>query len=83
MPIYDYRCNACGHVFEALVRRAEVPACPSCASADLERQTSLPTVQSSGTRAQALKAAKRRDKGQATDRMHERLKYEESHDRHG
>jgi putative FmdB family regulatory protein len=83
MPIYEYRCTACGHAFELLVRRGDSPVCPECDSAQLERRTSLPTVQSSGTRAQALRAAKKRDKAQATDRMHERLKYEESHDRHG
>jgi putative FmdB family regulatory protein len=83
MPIHEYRCTACGEAFEALIRGGEAAACPACGSADLERQTSLPTVQSSGTRANALKAAKKRDGAQATDRMHERLKYEESHDRHG
>ena len=30
-----------------------------------------------------MKAAKKRDAGQAQDRMHNRLHYEESHDRHG
>lgn len=83
MPIYEYRCVACGHAFEALVRGDAPATCPSCESQDLVRQTSLPTVQSTGTRANALKAAKTRDRAQATDRMHERLKYEESHDRHG
>jgi putative FmdB family regulatory protein len=83
MPIYEYRCTACDEAFEALIRGSEAAACPECGSADLERQTSLPTVQSSGTRANALEAARKRDRTQATDRMHERLKYEESHDRHG
>ena len=83
MPIYDYRCKACGNDFEALVRREESPSCPSCAGDDIERQASVPTVHSPGTRARALRAAKKRDKAQGTDRMHERLRYEESHDRHG
>jgi putative FmdB family regulatory protein len=83
MPIYEYRCTACGDAFEALVRGDEAAVCPACGSADLERQTSLPTVQSASTRANALNAAKKRDRAQASDRMHERLKYEESHDRHG
>ncbi|OPZ29048.1 MAG: Zinc ribbon domain protein [Lentisphaerae bacterium ADurb.BinA184] len=32
MPIYEYKCAACGHRFERLVRRpADVPkACPEC-----------------------------------------------------
>jgi hypothetical protein len=30
-----------------------------------------------------MRAAKQRDASQARDRMHERLHYEKSHDRHG
>lgn len=34
MPIYEYRCEACGHVTEALVRssRARKPKCGQCGS---------------------------------------------------
>ena len=83
MPIYEYSCRVCGHAFELLVRKDTTPACPSCESSDLERQNSLPTVQSSGTRSLAMRAAKKRDAAQGKDRMHEQLKYEQSHDRHG
>ena len=44
---------------------------------------SLPRVKSSGTHDLAMRAAKKRDAVQARDRMHERIRYEESHDRHG
>jgi putative FmdB family regulatory protein len=37
MPIYDYNCKACGHAFETLVRSGTVPACPKCASTELEK----------------------------------------------
>jgi putative FmdB family regulatory protein len=37
MPLYDFRCRACGHEFEALVRPPAAPVCSSCASDDLER----------------------------------------------
>lgn len=40
MPLYSYRCNACDHGFETLVRSGETPACPSCGSAGLSRQLS-------------------------------------------
>ena len=83
MPIYEYRCTSCDHQFEALIRGAEKPSCPECSGEDLERQTSLPTVHSSGTHGLAMKAAKKRDAASASDRMKERMKYEESHDRHG
>ncbi|MGH7751668.1 MAG: FmdB family zinc ribbon protein [Gemmatimonadales bacterium] len=83
MPIYEYACKSCRHRFETLVRGRQVPACPSCGSRKLERMLSLPGLQTPGTRAKALKAAKKRDAAQATDRMHDRLQYEQSHDRHG
>ncbi len=83
MPIYEYSCEECEHQFEELVRGDEVPQCPSCGSEQLERLMSLPRVSSESTRALSMKAAKKRDAGQANDRMHDRLHYEESHDRHG
>ncbi|NNF27924.1 MAG: zinc ribbon domain-containing protein [Gemmatimonadetes bacterium] len=83
MPIYEYRCEGCAHEFETLVRGEARPACPECASEELERLMSLPRVKSSTTRDLAMRAAKKRDAGQAKDRMHERIRYEESHDRHG
>jgi putative FmdB family regulatory protein len=45
MPLYDYRCGACGAAFEMLVRSSTVPACPQCASTALERQLSLTAPQ--------------------------------------
>ncbi len=83
MPIYEYSCQACGQRFEQLVRRDTTPACPACGGRVLERLTSLPSVQSEGTHNLAMRAAKHRDAAQAKDRMHEQLKYEQSHDRHG
>lgn len=57
MPLYDYRCSACGQQFELLVRSNTVPACPHCAATALERLVSLTAPQ--GT-SQALIAAGRR-----------------------
>jgi len=37
VPLFDFRCRACGEVFEALVRPPVVPGCPACAATDLER----------------------------------------------
>ena len=44
---------------------------------------SLPSVQTPGTKAKGLESAKSRDAALAKDRMHQRLQYEQSHDRHG
>jgi len=40
MPIYEFRCLACGRVFEKLFLKADDEAdlaCPACASVSLER----------------------------------------------
>ena len=79
MPIFEYRCKGCQHEFEALVRKSDVPACPSCKATDLERLLSLPALKTETTKAQAMKAAKARDKAQGTERTIEQLKYERSH----
>jgi putative FmdB family regulatory protein len=83
MPIYDYECKSCGQSFEAFIRGAIKPMCEACGSGDVEKMLSLPAVHSEGTRANALKAAKKRDVALGKDRMHEQLRYEQTHDRHG
>lgn len=83
MPIYDYGCQSCGHRFEALVLKRPPPACPECESEDIERELSLPRVQSSSTRAQAMRAARKRDAGRGRERVQEQLRYERNHDREG
>lgn len=83
MPIFDYKCPACGHTFEALVLKGKEPACAQCGNASLERLISLPAVKSSTTSDLAMRSAKRRDAAQAAERSHAQLQYEKSHDRHG
>lgn len=83
MPVYEYDCRECGDPFEALIRKAETPRCPSCGSEDLERRISLPAVKSDTTRDRSMRAAKKRDRALGRERMMQRLEYENSHDRHG
>jgi putative FmdB family regulatory protein len=42
MPIYEYRCEACGHEFETLLKTAaEAPVkCPVCGKAKLKKKFS-------------------------------------------
>ena len=44
MPLYEYVCRKCCKQFEALVFGADVPTCPACRSADLERVLSVVSV---------------------------------------
>lgn len=52
MPMYDYRCRSCGHVFEELVVSSSVPdsevACPACGARDAERLVSAPRIATGG-----------------------------------
>ena len=42
MPLYEYRCEACGHECEVLqgIREAELTLCPNCAEPKLHRVVS-------------------------------------------
>ncbi|MGI6621474.1 MAG: FmdB family zinc ribbon protein [Bacillota bacterium] len=37
MPIFEYKCKHCGKVFECLVRKHDIPACPDCGTQDLTK----------------------------------------------
>lgn len=47
MPLYEYKCSACDHPFEELVRGDETVSCPDCDSADVVKQLSAFAVSSS------------------------------------
>ncbi|MCL4813465.1 MAG: zinc ribbon domain-containing protein [Vicinamibacteraceae bacterium] len=51
MPMFEYRCRACGREFEKLIlstRQAPDVACPGCESAEVERLLSTFGVGSGG-----------------------------------
>lgn len=80
MPLYDLRCRSCAHEFEALVRGATLPPCPTCGSGEPERLLSLPALKSDARTERIRTETKRRDAAVAKDRAHEQRKYEQSHD---
>jgi putative FmdB family regulatory protein len=80
MPLYDFRCTACGAEAELLVRAAATPTCPACGSEALDRLPSLPAVRSDATRAVVGRYTRRRDAAQARERVNEQRNYERNHD---
>ncbi len=51
MPIYEYRCAACGHDLEALQKMSEAPMrkCPECGKSQLKRLVSAPQFRLKGS----------------------------------
>ncbi|MBT3294681.1 MAG: zinc ribbon domain-containing protein [Verrucomicrobia bacterium] len=51
MPIYEYRCEACGHAFEHLARTLSdvAAACPECGAAKPAKQLSAFSTTDSST----------------------------------
>ncbi len=51
MPIYEYRCDACGHYLDALQKIADAPLrdCPSCGASALRRLVSAPNFRLKGS----------------------------------
>ena len=68
MPLYEYKCRACGHQFEALVRGTNQPVCPSCQDTDLEKLLSLFAVDSDTTRQSNLQAGRKHIRKEHRDR---------------
>ena len=50
MPIYEYCCQECGHLLEAIQKLADAPLtnCPECGRPALKKQVSAPTFRLSG-----------------------------------
>jgi len=80
MPLYEFECRACRHRFEALVRTADLPACPECQGHDLERLLSMFAVSSEHTRRSNLEAA--RWKNAKIQRDKQIAEHEQAHHHH-
>lgn len=51
MPIYEYRCDACGHEMEALQKMSDdaLTDCPACGASQLVKQVSAPAFRLAGS----------------------------------
>jgi putative FmdB family regulatory protein len=55
MPIYEYRCEPCDHIFETLIRgQGDVAHCPWCGRIDLVKQFSVPAAAQTGQGSSSL-----------------------------
>ena len=80
MPIFEYACKSCGKEFEALVLpTTDAPKCPACASTELEKLISSPAIKSETTHDLAMRAAKKRDKIQGSEKARAQREYELHH----
>jgi putative FmdB family regulatory protein len=79
--LYDFRCRACGEEFEALVRPPAAPACPACASPDLERLLSRFSfsVRSNGLSPAARRAVQKQQQAQHRDQAAYQHEIEKKH----
>lgn len=51
MPIYAYKCDACGHAKDVLQKMSDAPLtdCPSCGAPQFNKQLTAPGFQLKGT----------------------------------
>lgn len=79
MPLYDFRCRACRHEFEALVRVNDIPECPSCHGRNLERLLSTFAVDTAERRQAAAKDSRRRQIAARKDAVIAEEEYRREH----
>jgi putative FmdB family regulatory protein len=83
MPLYDFKCRACGKTFEGLVR-PERPAvtCPKCGAGDLDRLTSAFAVSSAESRAASAKQSREHQVRANKDKVIADIEYRREHEGH-
>jgi putative FmdB family regulatory protein len=81
VPLYDFRCRACGAEFEALVRPPAQPVCATCGSGDLEKlpSTSVSVKSGSGLSPAARRAVRKQQAGQKSDQDAFQREIEQKH----
>ncbi len=70
MPLYEYRCEACEHLFEVIQKFSDAPVavCPKCGSGPVVKLLSSPAFQFKGTGWYITDYARKdRDKGKDKD----------------
>ena len=84
MPIYEYRCNSCGHQFEMIQKVSDKPTkqCPKCFKDSAEKLVSAPSFRLKGSGWYETdfknKSKKPEDKTQTPDKAKPETKKESS-----
>ena len=81
MPLYDFRCRACDHEFETLVRTGDNPSCPECRSTDLERLLSTFALSTDERRQAAVRDSRKRQIRANRDKVIAEEEYRAKHDK--
>jgi putative FmdB family regulatory protein len=65
MPLYEYKCDACGHRFERIQKFSDPPVdvCPNCGELKVQKLLSSPAIQFKGTGWYITDYAKRGEAG--------------------
>ena len=80
MPLYEYKCRACAHEFEQIVKLGETPPCPECAAADPERLFSRSvSVSTTKTRNRSMAAARSKGREIKREKDHAQREYERNY----
>ena len=60
MPLFEYKCQACGRQFEVLMLRpSQAVECPACSSTSVERLMSMFAVNSEARRESSVASARK------------------------
>jgi putative FmdB family regulatory protein len=80
MPLYEFKCRACGRKFEELVRLGETPKCPNCGDATPERLFSTSAgVITERSRKRAAGVARRKASAIKREKDHAQREYERNY----
>jgi putative FmdB family regulatory protein len=81
MPLYDFKCVACGTQFEAHMPYGQLPSCPSCAAPDAERVLSsfagpftIGLRGAAARRSNAVRRAREEQRGERREQRRQREK---------
>jgi putative FmdB family regulatory protein len=79
MPIYDFKCRACGQQFDELVRVGATADCPACSASSVERLVSIPAVSTDKTRKRTLGQARQASGKVHHEKQHAQAQYERNY----